>query len=305
MVKTYMTGADALTVLSRRTLRRAFAFTAGLAAVAGLAVGLALGSRFLPSVPPVAGSADGAMQRYMASELGQLSASLNQIEPRMQRLMVEVDRLRDFDEHLHRAFSARPGTGARKQAGPLGGEGGPERPPQVCTARSNSVTALAKQTQCVLQTLAALEAELGHDQVALATYPGRLPTLAAKFGSPFGNRVDPFTHHLAFHPGLDLVASAGTAILATAAGRVSFSGEKPGYGKVVEIDHGHGIVTRYAHASRLLVHAGQPVLPGDVIAEVGSTGRSTGPHLHFEVLRDGMPTDPEMYLTLFDHHAPG
>ncbi|WP_231752952.1 M23 family metallopeptidase [Burkholderia sp. TSV86] len=302
MVKPYMTSADALTVLPRRTLRRAFAFTAGLAAVAGLAIGLALGSRCLHSVPPVAGSADGAMQRYMASELGQLSASLNQIEPRMQRLMVEVDRLRDFDAHLHRAFSSRSGT--RSQAGPWGGEGGPERPPQVCTARSNSVTALAEQTQCVLQTLAALEAELGHDQVALATYPGRLPMHAAKFGSPFGNRVDPFTHHLAFHPGLDLVAPASTAILATAAGRVSFSGEKPGYGKVVEIDHGHGIVTRYAHASRLLVHAGQPVLPGDAIAEVGSTGRSTGPHLHFEVLRDGTPTDPEMYLTLFNHHAP-
>ena len=97
----------------------------------------------------------------------------------------------------------------------------------------------------------------------------------------------------------------GTPILATAGGRVIYAGEKDGYGNVVEVDHGNGLVTRYAHASRVIVREGDVVLPRQHIADVGSTGRSTGPHLHMEVLENGAPVNPAGYLGLFDGHPHG
>lgn len=114
--------------------------------------------------------------------------------------------------------------------------------------------------------------------------------------SPFGVRTDPFVGSKAFHSGLDLAASTGTGVLAAGAGRVSFAGKRSGYGILVEIDHGDGIVTRYGHLSGILVKVGDKVSTGDVIASSGSTGRSTGPHLHFEVRRDDKPVDPNAFL---------
>jgi murein DD-endopeptidase MepM/ murein hydrolase activator NlpD len=141
--------------------------------------------------------------------------------------------------------------------------------------------------------------------VAVNALPGRLPVDGARFGSSFGNRRDPFDGQLHFHSGIDLPAPTGTPILATAGGRVVFSGQKPGYGQVVEIDHGNGLATRYGHASRLVAREGDLVLPRQHIADVGSTGRSTGPHLHFEVLERGEPIDPAAYLDLFADNARG
>jgi murein DD-endopeptidase MepM/ murein hydrolase activator NlpD len=126
--------------------------------------------------------------------------------------------------------------------------------------------------------------------------PTRLPIPGAELTSTFGNRSDPFVHRHAFHAGLDFAARAGTPIASSAGGIVAFAGFKRDYGWVVEIDHGNGLSTRYAHASELLVRTGQIVVPGDRIAMVGSTGRSTGPHLHFEVLRGGDHVDPRQYL---------
>ncbi|MGZ5131267.1 MAG: M23 family metallopeptidase, partial [Caldimonas sp.] len=126
--------------------------------------------------------------------------------------------------------------------------------------------------------------------------PTRLPIAEAELTSTFGNRSDPLTHAHAFHAGLDFAAGLGTPIAAAAGGTVAFAGFKRDFGWVVEIDHGNGLTTRYAHASELLVRPGQVVAPGDRIARVGSTGRSTGPHLHFEVLRAGTAVDPERYL---------
>ena len=126
--------------------------------------------------------------------------------------------------------------------------------------------------------------------------PTRLPIVGAELTSGFGNRVDPFAHSHAFHAGIDFAAPTGTTIASAAGGVVAFAGFKRDYGWVVEIDHGNGLATRYAHASELLVRSGQVVIPGDPIAVVGSTGRSTGPHLHFEVLRAGDHVDPRRYL---------
>jgi len=114
--------------------------------------------------------------------------------------------------------------------------------------------------------------------------------------SPFGTRLDPFTRGLALHTGLDLKAEFGEPARATAPGRVSAADYAGGYGNMVEIDHGHGVVTRFGHLARISVRPGQRVAAGDVVGAVGSTGRSTGAHLHYETRIDGEPVDPQRFL---------
>jgi murein DD-endopeptidase MepM/ murein hydrolase activator NlpD len=118
----------------------------------------------------------------------------------------------------------------------------------------------------------------------------------APLGSGFGFRIDPITGDRALHTGLDFSAETGTPILAAAGGVVTSQEFHPAYGNVVDLDHGNGLVTRYAHASRVHVKLGQIVKRGQAIAEVGNTGRSTGAHLHFEVWFNGVVQDPQHFL---------
>jgi murein DD-endopeptidase MepM/ murein hydrolase activator NlpD len=129
-------------------------------------------------------------------------------------------------------------------------------------------------------------------------YPNRVPVLGnmPHISSGFGVRRDPFTGRLAHHTGLDIPAAQGTAILASGGGRVTSAGFRGAYGNAVVIDHGNGLQTLYGHCSKLFVHAGDLVMPHQKIAAVGSTGRSTGPHLHFEVIRDGVRVEPGRIL---------
>ncbi|MFO1272267.1 MAG: M23 family metallopeptidase [Rubrivivax sp.] len=122
------------------------------------------------------------------------------------------------------------------------------------------------------------------------------PPVDGPVGSGFGFRADPFTGRSALHTGLDFPGEVGTPIHAAAGGLVLESAWHPEYGQVIEIDHGNGLSTRYAHCSKVLVSAGSLVKRGQLIGLVGTTGRSTGPHLHFEVLVDGVPQDPARFL---------
>ena len=127
------------------------------------------------------------------------------------------------------------------------------------------------------------------------------PLADPRRSSPFGVRVDPFTHRGAFHPGQDFAGAAMTPIHATAPGVVSFTGQRNGYGNVVEIDHGGGFKTRYAHLQAISVVTGQRVALGDHIGGMGSTGRSTGTHLHYEVWQNGRVQDPTRFLKAGDY----
>jgi murein DD-endopeptidase MepM/ murein hydrolase activator NlpD len=141
-----------------------------------------------------------------------------------------------------------------------------------------------------------VESQLFDQKVRKMMVPTQQPVRDAVMGSAFGWRIDPFTGRSALHTGMDFQADAGTPILAAAGGVVVTQEYHPEYGNMVEIDHGNDLVTRYAHSSRVLVKKGDLVKRGQKIAEVGTTGRSTGAHLHFEVLSQGVPQNPEPFL---------
>ena len=134
-----------------------------------------------------------------------------------------------------------------------------------------------------------------------------MPTMApvhAPRGSGFGKRIDPFTGQLAMHEGIDFEVDKGTPVHAAAGGVVSFAGFHPQYGNLVEIDHGNDLSTRYAHLSKILVRTGEIVMRGATIALSGSTGRATGPHLHFEVRYKGVAVNPDRFLAATDPKLP-
>ncbi|HKX79734.1 MAG TPA: M23 family metallopeptidase [Novosphingobium sp.] len=136
---------------------------------------------------------------------------------------------------------------------------------------------------------------------SLAGIPQVRPANVGHMSSGFGYRSDPFNGRGAFHAGLDFAAPYGAPIYAAASGRVSFAGIKQGYGNCIEVDHGNGLVTRYAHMSRFVAAIGRQVDAGDMIGAIGSTGRSTGPHLHFEVHINGRPVNPRPFLEAASH----
>ena len=141
-----------------------------------------------------------------------------------------------------------------------------------------------------------MESRLFDQRIKSLMVPTQQPVKAGHLGSSFGWRIDPFTGRSALHTGLDFQAEPGTPILAAAGGVVVTQETHPAYGNMVEVDHGNNLITRYAHASRTWVSKGDVVKRGQKIAEVGTTGRSTGPHLHFEVMVQGVPQDPQKFL---------
>ncbi|MCB1508045.1 MAG: peptidoglycan DD-metalloendopeptidase family protein [Hyphomicrobiaceae bacterium] len=170
--------------------------------------------------------------------------------------------------------------------------GGPFEPPHLDAETTDTLTEAAG----AIESFMAL-------RDGLSELPLRRPVEGARTSSTFGNRVDPFLGRRAFHAGLDFAATSGTTVMATGAGRVIRAGRNGGYGLMVEIDHGHNLTTRYAHLSRILVSEGDTVTAGEAIGRVGSTGRSTGPHLHYEVRRSDDPENPQAFLNAARHIA--
>lgn len=153
--------------------------------------------------------------------------------------------------------------------------------------------------QTILASVAPLDLEMSRWeqlQVILRSIPLNTPLDHYTIGSTYGMRKDPFNSKLAMHEGLDFSAPLGSPVLATAPGKVVFAGRKGSYGRMVEIDHGFGIHTRYAHLKEILVEVGQTVEYRDKIGKLGNSGRSTGPHVHYEILVDGVPYDPMNFL---------
>jgi murein DD-endopeptidase MepM/ murein hydrolase activator NlpD len=146
------------------------------------------------------------------------------------------------------------------------------------------------------QQLSVLEDFLLNRKLQHEIHPEGRPISSGYISSGFGNRTDPFTGRAAFHKGVDFAGREGTDVVAVASGVVIWSGDRHGYGEMVEVNHGNGYVTRYAHNAENLVVVGETVKRGEIIASMGMTGRTTGPNLHFEVLRNGRVVDPLTYI---------
>jgi murein DD-endopeptidase MepM/ murein hydrolase activator NlpD len=291
----------------RATTLACIAAGLGLALLAsGAALGFSLAQRLLAAGND-AGQAAGLRldpaapgQRAVIDRVGAMSGRLLQLEGETERL---AHRLGVITQDAPTAFpDPDPGIGQVPRSGVADPSGGPLVAP-LPPAAGRLGGHLAEDLARLDRELDRLEAHLAvvseastlRDLDRMAV-PSRSPIAGGRISSGFGNRLDPFTEHLARHTGVDMPAPYGTPITASAGGRVSFAGLHGPYGWMVEIDHGKGLVTRYGHLSKMLVRPGDVVLPGQAIAAVGSSGRSTGPHLHFEVLRLGVPVEPRFYL---------
>jgi hypothetical protein len=220
----------------------------------------------------------------LAQRIGTLNAHLIRLDAMGRRVtdLAGLDR-GEFD------FDRPPPAG-----GPDGGEfqGGTMAVPELTSA----LDLLERQLVDRQRQLTALESLMSTRSLGERIMPGGWPIIGGWISSHFGYRSDPFTGRGAFHAGVDFAAPQGTKVIATGPGFISFSGYKDGYGNVVEVTHPTGYLTRYGHNSRNLVREGQTVQKGQAIAVIGSTGRSTGTHVHFEVERDGKKVSPMRYL---------
>jgi len=229
-------------------------------------------------------------QSYVYSSLDTMAARVGQMQAQMQRLDA-------LGARLAKLTGMKPEEFRFDQPPPQGG------PLITLPGQEISADDLDRQLNRLAQVvndrgdkLLALETMLLQNQLNRKLLPSIPPVTEGFYSSNFGWRIDPFTGASAMHEGVDYMVQAGTPIRASAGGVVAYSAQHPQYGNMIEIDHGNGIVTRYAHASRLLMKVGQVVRRGEKIAEVGSTGRSTGNHLHFEVRYKGIAQNPVRFL---------
>jgi murein DD-endopeptidase MepM/ murein hydrolase activator NlpD len=229
-------------------------------------------------------------ERYMRENLDAMARKLGEMQAKLVKLEAMSERVSGLAGVKPEELKPLAHTGPGGQGGPLVSLDKPSLD-QLDTA----VAALDELADQHTDVFTLIESRLLESRLTSLAVPNSRP-VDGPVSSGFGFRSDPFTGRTALHTGLDFPADIGKPIEAAAGGVVRSADMHPAYGRLVEIDHGNGLVTRYAHASRLLVKAGDLVKRGQVVAEVGTTGRSTGPHLHFEVLVDGVPQDPARFL---------
>jgi murein DD-endopeptidase MepM/ murein hydrolase activator NlpD len=228
-----------------------------------------------------------------------LRESLNTMAVRIGQMQAELLRLDTLGEKLAKLAGFRPQD---LMFGQKPGQGGAVSsvPSQDLNLGDLAVQLehLTRQVHDRGDKLGVLESLFTVDSARKKLIPTTLPVTGGWHSSNFGWRIDPFSGQRAFHEGVDFMAEHGSPIHAAAGGIVVYSEFHPQYGNMVEIDHGNGLVSRYAHASKRLVKLGDVVLSGAKIAEVGKTGRATGTHLHFEVRHRGVPQNPTQFLRL-------
>jgi murein DD-endopeptidase MepM/ murein hydrolase activator NlpD len=230
----------------------------------------------------------------LASKLGQLQAQISRIDAIGERVATMTG-IKPADLPKPAANGAKPGSGGPYLPAPLAIFDA-VRSGSHLDAMSATISQIAKTLDDRADYLAMVESEMLMQTIRTKVLPTNHPLNDGFMGSKFGTRNDPFTGRSAMHEGIDFNAVTGTPILAAGGGQVVTSGTHPSYGYHIDIDHGGGVVTRYAHASKLLVKEGDIVKQGQKIAEVGSTGRSTGAHLHFEVRVGEVAQDPLKFL---------
>lgn len=234
-------------------------------------------------------------ERFMRENLDAMAVKVGEMQAKLVRLEAMSDRVTGLaglkpDELFRRPTASPPPVAT-------GGKGGPFVPAGTLTLQDLQllVAGLDEAADWHADLFTFSESRLLRARLEALRVPSAPPVQGA-VGSGFGFRSDPISGRAALHTGLDFPADPGTAIVASAGGVVLSTDWHTEYGHTVELDHGNGLITRYAHCLKVLVKPGQVVKRGQAIAQVGNTGRSTGPHLHFEVLVEGVPHDPARFL---------
>ena len=270
----------------------------GLALVLLLSAGIALGAGLRTGA---AGARLAWLEGQNATQKAQLAETrdqaqreVNALAARLGELQAQANRLNALGERLAQAGKFDEGEFDFDAPVGIGGAGATsDMPPAELRA---GIDRLDAQFRASGAQLSVLESLLFNRRLERAATPSRSPIANSYITSGFGRRADPFGRGGEYHKGLDFHARVGDPVTAVADGVVSYAGVRSGYGNVVEIDHGNGYVTRYAHNSRLVAHVGDLVRAGQVVARAGSTGRSTGAHVHFEVWDNGKVVNPRKFL---------
>jgi murein DD-endopeptidase MepM/ murein hydrolase activator NlpD len=297
LVSSRLGGAKSATLSYRHLI-------AGLLLIAALVFALTLGLFWVtvrhanefkfPFLESLVKSAQEA-QRRQTEEF--LRENLNAMAVKLGEMQAQLMRLDALGERLSALAGLKPGEFRFTETPGRGGAVSSVPPKDLSMAEFNrQLDQLSRQMENRSDSLGILESQLFDAKVKKKLMPTIPPVDAPYLASSFGWRIDPFNGMLAMHEGLDFPVDVGSPIFAAAGGVVIYAGPHPQYGYLVEIDHGNDFTTRYAHCSRVLVTVGQVVQRGSKIAESGSTGRATGPHLHFEVRYRGVAQNPIRFL---------
>lgn len=235
------------------------------------------------------------LQRELISQTRfNAEADLDALAARLGQIQAHATRLNALGQKLVKIAKLDPGEFSFHEAPGVGGPDGTDA--QVTLDFGNEIDSVIEELEDREQQLSVLENILMSSYMEEEVFPEGRPIKRGWISSYYGMRTNPFTGKLQFHKGMDFAAKDGSNILTVAGGVVTWSSKRYGYGNLVEINHGNGYVTRYGHNKENLVKVGDTVKKGQVISLMGSTGRSTGPHVHFEVLKNGRQIDPQRFV---------
>ena len=241
-------------------------------------------------------------EQNLKAENKRLKSQYGVMSARLENMLEVIDKMEERDDNFYRVMmQLDPISEARRLSG-LDYENRYSQLSKLSDSRlveqlSKRMNLLETRMYSQLQSFDQLQEALANQQDRLSHIPSVIPINIADYtmSSGYGYRVDPIYGSSKFHEGLDFAASKGTDVFATGDGKVKIAGREKGYGNCVDIDHGYNYLTRYAHLSEILVHPGEEVKRGQLIGKVGSTGKSTGPHLHYEVRYKDIPQNPVNY----------
>ncbi len=267
--------------------------------VAVLGLGMLIGVGASTATGMVTNSALQAKVAQQQTELAQAQrasqAQVNALAARLGELQAQATRLNALGERLTQMGKLKDGEFDFDEPVGVGGGDEPVNDMPVQSLKQD-LGQLEQQFSASGQQLNVLASLMFDHQLEQNSVPSRMPIRNTYITSGFGGRADPFDGGSAFHKGVDFHANVGDPVMSVADGVVSYAGVRGGYGNVVEVDHGNGYVTRYAHNSRLVVRVGDLVRAGQQVAKAGSSGRSTGAHVHFEVWADGRVVNTRKFL---------
>jgi murein DD-endopeptidase MepM/ murein hydrolase activator NlpD len=304
LVSRRLKAARTFTIMPRHLVLAGFAFVAIVLMTSAMVSWLSVQLRL-----PLAEDLFADMKQEEAQKTqSYVTNNLQLMATRLGELQAKVLHMDTVGDHLANM------TGLRREPAPVvvpqplvdqpGGKGGPYVPaPMSADELQQEIDRLARYVDFRSDELIMLEWELLDQRVKNRLLPTTLPVKEATLGSFYGPRSDPFAGLRAMHEGIDFVAPTGTPVVAAADGVVQQAYYHPEFGNVIDIDHGGGLITRYAHLSRMDVKPMQLLKGGDPIGTVGTTGRSTGPHLHFEVRLHGAPQNPARFLKQSEEYA--